>query len=402
MTLKVLHVTTSLNGGAGIAARRIHDSLVAAGFDSSMLCLGPAKSEDTRVHVLPAKLPRFWQRLAARSGFPATEYDRVKAKRDKLDLHGVSFSWPFSDYDITLHPAFQAADIIHLHWVSGLIDWPTFFSQTAKPIVWTLHDMHPMLGGYHYESGRRASSTTIREEDDRLSSLKAGILAKVGKLHVVTPSAWLGNVVSQSAALGRFPHSVIRNPIDGSVWRPYDKAAARDVFGFKNGERVLLTVAERTMDPRKGASLFQDALERPEIREHFTWAAAGDPQGLRETRARALGVISDDRLMAMAYSAADFFVIPSREDNLPNVVAESLAVGTPVIGLPVGGIPEMIQSGVNGALAASADSNGLAHALLQAEHQTFDSESIRASALATYDPATIAKQYISVYSAVAS
>ena len=63
-----------------------------------------------------------------------------------------------------------------------------------------------------------------------------------------------------------------------------------------------------------------------------------------------LGIIRDERLMSVVYSAADVFVIPSLMDNLPNTVLESLLCGTPVIGFPVGGILDMVQDGENGYL----------------------------------------------------
>jgi glycosyltransferase involved in cell wall biosynthesis len=86
------------------------------------------------------------------------------------------------------------------------------------------------------------------------------------------------------------------------------------------------------------------------------------PDGIVE-----LGHFSDERLMSIAYSAADAFVIPSLEDNLPNTVIESLLCGTPVIGFSVGGIVDMVQNGVNGLLCREATTEGL---MEQLEHFT--------------------------------
>jgi glycosyltransferase involved in cell wall biosynthesis len=63
------------------------------------------------------------------------------------------------------------------------------------------------------------------------------------------------------------------------------------------------------------------------------------------------GIITGDLNIIDLYNAADIFVLPSLEDNLPNTVMESMACGTPVVAFNTGGIPEMIDHRVNGYLA---------------------------------------------------
>lgn len=76
-----------------------------------------------------------------------------------------------------------------------------------------------------------------------------------------------------------------------------------------------------------------------------------------------LGKIVDERLMAMAYSAADVFVIPSLEDNLPNTMIESLLCGTPVVGFPTGGICDVVENGKNGYLCEEISVQNLYEAI---------------------------------------
>jgi glycosyltransferase involved in cell wall biosynthesis len=76
-----------------------------------------------------------------------------------------------------------------------------------------------------------------------------------------------------------------------------------------------------------------------------------------------LGRLHDDLTLALAYSAADVFVCPSRQENLPNTVLESLACGTPVAAFAVGGIPDMLEHGVNGYLAQPQDTADLARGM---------------------------------------
>jgi glycosyltransferase involved in cell wall biosynthesis len=77
----------------------------------------------------------------------------------------------------------------------------------------------------------------------------------------------------------------------------------------------------------------------------------------------SLGYVDHERTKILAYNAADVFVHPARVDNLPNVVMEAIACGTPVIGLPVGGVPEMVRHGQTGWLADKATSASLAETI---------------------------------------
>ena len=130
------------------------------------------------------------------------------------------------------------------------------------------------------------------------------------------------------------------------------------------------------------------------------WARVGAPSS--SARMHSLGSISDQRLLSLAYSAADLFVIPSREENFPNVILESLCIGTPVIGLPAGGIPEMIEDGVNGVLAGSIDSMGLVDAIRRAGTLQFNREAIRRDTAARYAPSLVARKYLEIYDSLLS
>jgi glycosyltransferase involved in cell wall biosynthesis len=89
---------------------------------------------------------------------------------------------------------------------------------------------------------------------------------------------------------------------------------------------------------------------------------ANDPR----LRMHSLGYVSDEAKKFLVYSAVDAVIHPAPVDNLPNVLVEALACGTPAIGLPVGGVPEIIRPGGSGWLAAEANAASLANAVSQA------------------------------------
>lgn len=66
---------------------------------------------------------------------------------------------------------------------------------------------------------------------------------------------------------------------------------------------------------------------------------------------------------AQALAGVDVLVVPSHLDGRPNAIMEANACGVPVLGAPVGGIPEMIEAGRNGFLLSPEDHDGFAAVL---------------------------------------
>ena len=81
--------------------------------------------------------------------------------------------------------------------------------------------------------------------------------------------------------------------------------------------------------------------------------------------AASLGRLQGEDALAAAYNCADVVVVPSLEDNLPNVALEAIACGAPVAAFDVCGMPDIVKDGWNGRLAAGGDSDGLGRALVE-------------------------------------
>ena len=91
---------------------------------------------------------------------------------DQVDRKTL-FSIPYSEYtSLVDHPLVQEADIIHLHWIAGFVDYPTFFKKVDKPIVWTIHDENPGLGGSHYTIWRDSLGEKMMKIERRFVQTK--------------------------------------------------------------------------------------------------------------------------------------------------------------------------------------------------------------------------------------
>jgi glycosyltransferase involved in cell wall biosynthesis len=101
------------------------------------------------------------------------------------------------------------------------------------------------------------------------------------------------------------------------------------------------------------------------------------------------------------YSAADVTIVPSLQENLSNVILESLSCGTPVVGFKIGGNSDMIEHKINGYLAEPYQSDDLAYGIawiLNNENSKEISKMARGKVLENFDSKLVAKKYIELYS----
>jgi glycosyltransferase involved in cell wall biosynthesis len=264
-----------------------------------------------------------------------------------------------------------------------------YFSYSALPylsrrrtVVWHLSDMWAMTGhcAYSYACDRWLRGCgRCPHLSDRPYPLKRDTTATLWKakralyarsrLTVVAPSRWLGRLAGESPLLGRFPVHVIPYGLDTEVFRPIDKAVAREALGIDPTRPVVLFGAHAIWEPRKGSEYLAEALARLAAagrRDVFLLTIGSTSSGWPARCAlegRHLGFIQSDLLMAIVYSAADVFVLPTLADNLPNGVLESMACGTPCVAFDVGGVGDAVRHMETGYLASYRDAGDLARGI---------------------------------------
>ncbi|MFN5032409.1 MAG: glycosyltransferase [Flavobacteriia bacterium] len=416
--MKVLHINTFDSGGAAKACIRLHEGLRAQGIDSHILFLHTNKTIDYLHGYLDIVGVSNWKKIKRRffDSFKyrfrlkttkdkiISSYTVIKDKRDKqLDL----FSCPYSEYDITESPNYKEADIIHLHWIAGFVDLPTFFKKNKKPVIWTLHDMFPFTGCVHYQEnylGILQDGTPkmyrLSMEENEFQATITHLLKNVYEnidIKIVTPSNWLYKEAKNSLLLKSKSIQVIPNGFNTAIFK------LPATFISKPRLVKILFVADNVLIERKGFTYFKGALERLfQKRQDIQVISVGSglsPLLSQNNQIKFLGKIDSEKQMAEIYSDSDLYVIPSLTDNLPNTIVESLLCGTPVVGFPVGGINELIQSGINGILAESISIDALTRAIENAleRYPSFNRKEIAAKAKMEFNQLTIAKKYVSIY-----
>ena len=400
--MKILHINQSdISGGAGIAGYRLHQSLLDRGIDSRLL-VGKTKLKSDRVAKVRRK--RRWEnqlfRLSSRLGL------------NYLNL--------ISSFDIPKHEFYQNADLLNFHNLhSGYFNYLAVPKLTEhKPAVFTLHDMWSFTGhcAYSYSCDRwkqgcgqcpdlNTYPAVKRDNTDWEWKLKDWVYSR-SNLAIVTLSSWLTKQVQQSM-LSRFPIHQIPNGIDIEAYQPIDSEKCRYILGIPNNKKVLMFGAANIEDFRKGGDLLVEALSKlPESlkTETILLTLGYGGESIANTvgiETIDLGYISSDRLKAIAYSAADLFIFPTRADNLPLVLQESMACGTPMVSFKVGGVPDLVRHDVTGYLAIPEDSNDFCQGIIQLledeQLRTKMKQNCRDIALKEYSLKLQAQKYLEIY-----
>jgi len=377
----VLLSTSDRSGGASIAALRLHKGLRVLCQDSWML----VKEKNGRDPYV--KQTNWFARKMSTQEETFRLIEQQVFARNRTAVSNTMFSLPYPGYDLSKTHLVRKADVINLHWVARYqsVESAAALLDIGKPVVWTLHDQNPFSGGCHYSAGCLGycfDCWDCPQLSDNAMQLPAKILEAKKKywlrnLTIVTPSRWLAECARQSSLFGKFRVEVIPNSLETDIFVPRDKASAKKALGLEKKQILLLFSSYSDKEKRKGFAEFTQALRHCFKDHRFRELATnetvkilnlGPCQGEFAVEGLSvidLGVVSSSKKLAVAYAAADIFVMPSLEENLANVILESLACATPVVSFAVGGTPDVIQNGETGFMAPAYDCVKLADLILE-------------------------------------
>ena len=255
-------------------------------------------------------------------------------------------------------------DLIHLHSLcDNYLNIDMLFKYIIKkdiPVIWTLHDNWPFTGrcaqnrcskwqegcgncphlDYYPGSLFLDNSKTVLKKRNKLYN-------QLENLTIVTPSEWLGNLVTKSIFGNKYAIEVINNGIDLDIFKPVE-SDFRDKYDLKD-KFILLGVAYY-WDESKGLDVFIELSKR--LPDYFQIVLVGtndEVDKLLPDNIISIHRTSSREELVKIYSTADLFVNPTRDENYPTVNMESIACGTPVLTFDTGGCAEIIdeKSGIS-------------------------------------------------------
>jgi L-malate glycosyltransferase len=366
--MRILHLTTFLQGGAGrnitdlaLAQRRGgHDVRVAA---------------DAGGEPGYASYPEYLDELAA-AGVPLLRLtstfkrDAALNTRAALELREACAGW--------------RPDVAHAHATTPVVVARLSGVVTSVPVVNTMH-------GWGITKTREQALSDIA----MLEQAEA----------VVVPSRAAAATL-EAAGLEREDVQVI--PYGLAVVGPLrapDPDDLRAIGRLAASRRRVGCIG--TIGERKNQRLLIEALNREELR-NIVAVFIGDGE-IDELRARAESCGVGDRVLILGHrpdasrylAAVDALVLPSRNEGLPLAVLEALRAGTPVAAARIPEIAEALDDGRYGHLFEPNDPASLTAALLDALDETeADRERLRTRFSTLYTQDRMVASYAALYEAL--
>lgn len=402
--IKVVHITKLPDGGATWCAMRISNALSEQGIESRMLLMQGTSTDSISI-AQPDWLYRERRNIISRITLKILKciyrpiYERLKRKRNEAERTGKAFfTSPLTGYtNLVNHPWVKEADIIHLHWISDFVDLPSFFKHINKPVVWTLHDENPGLGGFHYVSAKENCSSEYKNLDNIFAAIKHKALRSKTKPVLVAISSMMQNFINNNDILKDCKNVLIHNGVDCDKYKYKNRMECRKEICIPADRKVFLFSSYMIEDKRKGLSLLIKALESFND-EKITLVCLGLYNAIPKTTIdiHCVGLISSSENLSTYYSAADYFVLSSFQEGFAQTPLEAMSCGIPVISFPCSGASDLIRD-YNGVLCDDFSVESLIKGIQKAETINFNRSLIRRKVYEQFSYDKIANQYIDLY-----
>jgi len=174
---------------------------------------------------------------------------------------------------------------------------------------------------------------------------------------IVTPSLWLKKLADQSPVFEGKKIIHIYNGVEEAVFFKKNKQTSRLALGLPTDVKTIMFSAESISikNAWKGGGMLLEILKKINelTKKKINLLVLGHGEMkeldlLKNFKVFHQGYVSSAEVMNNCLNAADVFIYPTKADNLPNVLVESISCGTPCVTFDIGGCSEIIKDGKNG------------------------------------------------------
>lgn len=345
--MRIKHLVTSNQGGAFISAKELHLELLKQGQDSKLITRGRNSAKNRVPGLFNIELTRSKQ--IASTSITAAQSIFVQKNAELITTFGIT-TFPAGDLEVD-------TDILHVHSIYNLISTNTLgnLTRVGIPIILQLHDQRFLTGGCHHDLGCREYEKTcsgcpqVRKKFQRYvksEKTKIKFLSNLDNVQVVAPSKFLFDKAAKVVSSDKL-HLIPNVPPQTYINSRVTRGDLRDSIGIKSTDFVIGFCAANIDSPYKNFEYFQTLIKY--LKNVWTNRLPNlkvlliGKGGQEFTDESLIRFESGDEIEVRSYlGAMDLLLVPSKIDNVPNVVIEALLEGTPVLATRVGGIPDLM------------------------------------------------------------
>jgi glycosyltransferase involved in cell wall biosynthesis len=352
--VRVLQLSTSKQGGAGISAAILDQKLREDGVESRLLTRSNIKSHQ----VILSKAVTFVGKVSA-----SADYDFLSSNSTStLDYQEV----------LNFNP-----QVIHIHNWYNLLSVSSFYKLSKiAPLMFTLHDERLVTGGCHVTLGcekylsecSNCPAHRLHFSRDKFKNELVSFFESGACYGIISPSQWLMNKIEQTPLAKK---ALVSRVIPNHLSIPTRILSAQEK---KIETTQLIFVASNLDAPYKGLNLLIASMrildaKLEQIGKKVDLIIVGNSMAEIVVAFKNIHLVVKSQMSTNELSQqvilADILVVPSLSENYPGVIAEAQLQGTRVVANRVGGVSEMIEDKLTGYLS-SPNSDSLAEKLLEA------------------------------------
>ena len=403
--MQINQIVTSRQGGAYIAAKTLHLRLLEHGKDSRLYTRNLNTGEVLNLGEEPGEvsvMSKFRSKTVT-----ALQARFVQKESELITTFGIDIFFK--------QETIQSNSILHIHSIYNFLNSHALkeLVEQGHSLILQLHDQRFITGGCHHDLGCEAFKKDCKKcpqvhsvfhhfvtEEKKAMNWILG----QQRVHVVAPSKYLFQ-----KALSVVPEDrlhLIPNLAGGiQTAKSLQRDEVREKLNLNPSDFVLGFCAANIDSPYKNFEYFKVLIkeikkiwikELPKLK--IMLVGNGGEEFYDENLIRfssANGMEVREHLAAM-----DLLLVPSKADNVPNVIVEALLEGTPVLATRVGGIPDLLDH-LDGNVFLTGDPILDSKIILQ--YTNFDQrDSIKKKSNLRFDQERVINAYMELYDLVSA
>ncbi len=344
--MKILHINYDDGiGGASRATVRLHQALIKKKIDSKLFLFKKKSKKKIKSEIVfdESNYNNFLKRLIFYL------VNRIQNLNRKNIYRSYNF---FNNSKLVGFINKSNCDLVHFHWINSEMISLDDLLKINKKIVWTMHDLWPVLPTKHISLENKLNLNKISKFEKYFYDKKKKIFKK--NLSIICPSKFISNKIENSELSKGKLFKIIPNAIDVSFWKPLNKIKCKKKFNLEDKKKIILyNMPNKNDDFVKGLDIFLLILKKlkfEDIKVVFFGSTRTNILNSLSHDYKNLGFIRDDLKLRDLYNSVDLIVSTSRFESFGQVILESQCCGVPAIAFKNTGINEIIINNKTGYL----------------------------------------------------